>query len=1326
MRGATATAARAPRAALLAVLACALLAAPSAVDARSPGQRSADRGAVLYKSGDFPGAREAFAEAVQLDPGHVSAWEGLGWAEYRLGRSAEALRIWNRLLRLDPDRASTRAAIATVEREQERQARADAQERQARADAQERPPPPEARERPRGPLEQGDEAYAAGDYAEAEQAYRRALQERPGDARFLGKLGWAVRKGGRLDDAIALWREARLQPGYPSQIDRYLADAYLERGQLDDARAMYRFALQTTPRDDPAALLDLADVALRVEDPAGAERALAALFATPDLDASWAVRAAQLFVRHRSAARAVAFFDGEAVRDEVAGKSRALAIALTQAGSDALHAGRPGEAIQALSRALTLDAQSRTVLRNLGRAYLQGGRFDDAEETWKRYALAYPRLVEPHNLLANLYLDRQEYSQALAESQAVLALEPQHKGALVAGVRALFGLSRIREGLPLASDLATRYPDDAQVQRLYAQALTASREFGAAARRWRRVLELDPRSPAVKQNWVRAAYDAGDADEAVQAARRFAAAGEATPAVLQLLAEDALARKDPREAARWYRELTRREPERLVYWRSTLQLLDAQGRFDEQVAVAREALRRHPQRSELELDLATALGNAGRLDEAIARTQRFLATFPDNRAAFESLVGLLERAGRPSEALDVLARNPPSFYKEYEQRMVEARLRSKTVGIPAAMSILQTIAEPPPDERFVPILLYHGVVDHPRTLQVSTKNFESQMAALARSGYQAITLTELGRMVDGKLPFPRRPILITFDDARSDSFAFGDPILEKYGLKATMFVPTGRIAGEDAFHAGWGTLAQYASTGRWDLQAHGRDAHNPVQIDAEGHTGEFLAYRAWLPAEHRPETFAEYLRRVDDDYEACKVALEERIPGHRVVAYAYPLNQVALAQRSDDDRMPHLNESVAGRYFRFGAVQDEDGYNAFHVGKNAPFMLRRFETPGDWDGEQLLAHLARHEPRRAAWLEMARLTVEDGRPEAARDLVERIASEEPLVAPEAERLLAQIAASEGRPREAAAHLAASPPSAPFNGEPRRDTLANRLAWRNDPGGGGQASFVGDSDRRSVYSSGATFHASLAPQLELDLGGGVIRMAEADVKPLDGLQLNAGMSMGLGHRVDVSGWGRYRRFSPAVESVNGGFALRLRAERHAFLIHWTYEDVDTVLAELKGIQDHDFSVGWEYESPGWHADASAARLLFEDGNWRNDLHAAALHLFGSDLRLGLGASVDYEDSLFAPREYYAPLKLAQLMARASLSYGWSDSSSLGLEGGLGVARDAVHGSRPSGLARLRFSRWWGSAAKLGTTFAVEAKALPGYQSLGVALRLEGRF
>jgi tetratricopeptide (TPR) repeat protein/peptidoglycan/xylan/chitin deacetylase (PgdA/CDA1 family) len=1128
------------------VLAAALgLARPSAAFAASPGQPAADRGAALYRSGDLAGAREAFREAVRLDPHLSNAWHNLGWVESRLGNEEEAIRIWQDLLRLEPDRADTREALAALLQKRERGSTPSPPEDEA----------PRASEKPREPT------------------------------RDLSRLH--------------------------------------------------------------------------------AERATAAF-----------------------------------------------------------QSGRLEDAAQSYTRAVELDGENRLALRGLGWAYRKAGRLDEAEGAWKRYARTFPTLAEPHDLLAGLYLERRAYEAALAEARASLAIDPAPRGANMRYIRSLSGVGHIGEARQAAASLATRLPDDPQAQRLLADALTRSRSFGDAARQWRRVLELDPASGAAKQNWVRTLYESGEADAAVEAARTIAASADAPAKVLELLAEDGKARHDLDESARWYRELTRRFPGEVLYWRNLTQTLDALGRFPEQVKVAREATERLPDRSDLQIDLATALGNAGHVGEAIVRARRHLEDYPDSRAAYETLVDLLANSGDVSGALEALSRNRPSFYKGYQQTMIEASLRARQRDHAAATRLLRGLVDGAGAQRFVPILLYHGIVEHTPTLQTSAAAFEEQMAALEAHGYHSITLRDLARMVTGEEPFPERPILITFDDARTDSFLLGDPILERHGFKATMFVPTAMVGVEDTFHAGWATIARYARTGRWDVQAHGHEAHNLVTIDAEGGQGAFLVHRAFLPDRGRPESTPEYVARLDRDYASCKEDLERHLPEARVIGYAYPFNQVAYAQREDGAALSDVNEWLPSRYYRFGLVEDGTGYNELRVGEPAPFMLRRFEVPGAWSGRQLLAHLARNEPIRAARLALASLAVDEGRPRAARRLVDEIVREEPLVAPEGEAVLARVAWEEQRPREAAEHLAASPPASP-SGESA--TLANKLAWRNSSVAGAESTVFSESDGRTVAYAGAAFRRPLAGQLDLQVGAGQLRIAERGFPAFTGPQLKAELSGALGHALGVTAWGRVRQLDGGVHTPpNGGLTLQLRSEQHTVSLQALAEDVDTVQAVAKGIEQDSYSAAYSFESPHRRIEASGGRLQYTDGNVRNDLHGTYFHLFGSAAEWGVGASVDYEDSRFAPPEYYAPIGLVVGMGRLRYSRTWPDSTSLAVSLGAGVAHDVPHGERASGLSGVTLSRWWGARNAIGTTLGVEGKVVPGYQSLSGLFRLEFRF
>lgn len=106
----------------------------------------------------------------------------------------------------------------------------------------------------------------------------------------------------------------------------------------------------------------------------------------------------------------------------------------------------------------------------------------------------------------------------------------------------------------------------------------------------------------------------------------------------------------------------------------------------------------------------------------------------------------------------------------------------------------------------VPVLMYHHVCPHPGTVTVSPETFEAQMVYLARAGYQALSADALLEFIEGRRPLSGREVLISFDDGYLDNYVYAYPILQRYGLKATIFAITSRIGeGPARAHAGTGS-----------------------------------------------------------------------------------------------------------------------------------------------------------------------------------------------------------------------------------------------------------------------------------------------------------------------------------------------------------------------------------------------------------------------------------------------------------------------------------------------------------------------------------------
>jgi len=95
-----------------------------------------------------------------------------------------------------------------------------------------------------------------------------------------------------------------------------------------------------------------------------------------------------------------------------------------------------------------------------------------------------------------------------------------------------------------------------------------------------------------------------------------------------------------------------------------------------------------------------------------------------------------------------------------------------------------------PPQRGLPILMYHKVSDgFADGLTIPAGMLERQFCHLRAKGYQSLTFAELERYVKEKSPLPRKPVIITFDDADQSFHDRALPLLKDYRLNATVFVP---------------------------------------------------------------------------------------------------------------------------------------------------------------------------------------------------------------------------------------------------------------------------------------------------------------------------------------------------------------------------------------------------------------------------------------------------------------------------------------------------------------------------------------------------------
>jgi len=107
----------------------------------------------------------------------------------------------------------------------------------------------------------------------------------------------------------------------------------------------------------------------------------------------------------------------------------------------------------------------------------------------------------------------------------------------------------------------------------------------------------------------------------------------------------------------------------------------------------------------------------------------------------------------------------------------------------------------------LPILMYHNVLKDTQPLQpfaIHCKSLEDQFNYLAKEGYTTLHFSEL----DTRGTLPQKSVIITFDDVTVNQLDYAIPLLQKYNLKATFFVPFYYLGKSDEWNDGLEAIMQ--------------------------------------------------------------------------------------------------------------------------------------------------------------------------------------------------------------------------------------------------------------------------------------------------------------------------------------------------------------------------------------------------------------------------------------------------------------------------------------------------------------------------------------
>jgi len=616
------------------------------------------------------------------------------------------------------------------------------------------------------------------------------------------------------------------------------------------------------------------------------------------------------------------------------------------------------------------------------------GNLDRALELYRRVLAVRPGQVGLQLELVRIFETQKDYRRAQEALDAVRQINPELPEAAPVQARLHEVNGRMSEAAQFWAKAVAAFPANIDYVYREARALHFAGDERAADTRLEALLKERPDHQAARELFINLALLDDRIDDAVARLRLYPQSGTAAD-VPQLLRLAALHIKvgeygEALEALETGRRLTPKHPEVLLMQAETLQRL---GRWQDSIAVCREALEVNPASPRGWLVLAGGLEASGQTApamEAIISARQLDPTSPallvrESRARY--------LAGQTNEAGGIL----------------EAWLARQADNSPE-----------------VPVLLYHGLAVSDRDpmlasqLHLGREQFARQLRGLRDAGYQTITLEQMRDWLNQRQPLPERPLLITFDDGRLDSFTNATPILKETGFNAVMFVAGVNSSRNLPGYATWDELVALYAAGSWQLGSHGDAASLNLPVTPDGLTGKFLANRQWLTPEQRLETVEEWRQRVRADYAAIKEKLAT-LAGVEPIANAWPEGNFGQQAMVNTPEAARHNLELTREFFSLGFHQNGNGVNS---SSRDPLLLERLEPRPDWTADELIGQLAGRSPTVLVLRELLNQSLWNRDPAAARQWLDRLRQHRNAPA-DLDWERARVAFLEGRHDEAA-------------------------------------------------------------------------------------------------------------------------------------------------------------------------------------------------------------------------------------------------------------------------------------------------------------------
>jgi|GEM_PF-1676010 len=259
----------------------------------------------------------------------------------------------------------------------------------------------------------------------------------------------------------------------------------------------------------------------------------------------------------------------------------------------------------------------------------------------------------------------------------------------------------------------------------------------------------------------------------------------------------------------------------------------------------------------------------------------------------------------------------------------------------------------------IPILVYHGLAETEYKSDVLAEEFKEHMFALKKAGYETITMDEFEQFMRGEEQLPAKSFLLTFDDGIKTSYYHADPVLRVTNYTAVMFtISQQALKDKSRYYLTRDEVKEMQASGRWEIEAHAKDAHNLIQIGPDGEMGHFLSNRKWFPAEERYETVGEFRERISTEFRDAKTELDEGF-GVNTENFAFPFGDYGQNTHNFANAQHVVWEEVHKVFPRAYYQSWPSRGFTFNYAAPTEYKIKRITVYRETSGTKLLNALAR-------------------------------------------------------------------------------------------------------------------------------------------------------------------------------------------------------------------------------------------------------------------------------------------------------------------------------------------------------------------------------